>query len=149
MKAVRTWILVADGGRARLLQNDGPGKGISSVAGTDYVNDVIPDREILSDRPGRSFDSAGEGRHAMEAPSSPQRVSKAAFAKHVMEDLESKRAAGAFDRLLIIAPPRALGDLRQHFTQKLKDALVGEVNKDWLHLRDEELVDQLGAYLAV
>jgi hypothetical protein len=26
-KKIRTWILVADGARARLLVNDGPGKG--------------------------------------------------------------------------------------------------------------------------
>src|SRR5262249_34094570 len=30
MKPTRTWILIADGARARILRNDGPGKGVQA-----------------------------------------------------------------------------------------------------------------------
>ena len=31
MKPTRTWILIADGARARILENLGPGKGVHEV----------------------------------------------------------------------------------------------------------------------
>ena len=149
MKALRTWILIADGGRARLLQNDGPGKGVEAVTGSDQRNENAPDRDVFADRPGRTFDSAGHGRHGMEPPSSPHRTSKADFARSLMDDLDRKHAAGAFDRLLIVAPPQALGDLRHHLSSALKTALIAEIGKDWTKLRDDEVAQHLGDYLAI
>ena len=149
MKAIRTWILIADGGRARLLENDGPGKGVRPVKGSDQRNENEPDRDVFADRPGRTFDSAGQGRHAMEPPSSPHRTAKADFARQLMSELDRKLAAGAFDRLLIVAPPQTLGDLRQHLSSALEAKLVAEVGKDWTKMRDEDVAEHLGDYLAV
>jgi protein required for attachment to host cells len=149
MKPVRTWILIADGARARVLQNSGPGKGVQQVVGCDYRTSHEADREIRADRPGRTFDSAGAGRHAMEATSSPHRMAKDDFARALMSDLERKHATGNFDRLLIVAPPRALGDLRHHIPGALKSVLVGEVHKDLTHVPNDELAAHIGDFLAV
>ena len=35
MKPTTTWILIADGARARLFANHGPGKGVEAVEGAD------------------------------------------------------------------------------------------------------------------
>ncbi|NJO67721.1 MAG: host attachment protein [Rhodospirillales bacterium] len=69
MQPVLTWILVADGVRARLFVNKGVGKGIEPVDDQQFVGTNLPSREIGSDQPGRTFDSGGVGaRHAMEPP---------------------------------------------------------------------------------
>jgi hypothetical protein len=79
MKPTRTWILIADGARARVVENLGPGKGVSEVAGMEFSQPAERNRDIMSDRPGRSFESADNARHGMEPPSDPKRLAEADF----------------------------------------------------------------------
>jgi Protein required for attachment to host cells len=74
MKAKRIWVLVADGARARIIRE--------LVLGADAgerLDDIVFDaehkqlREIMSDRPGRTFASQGARRSAMEYHSDPVR----------------------------------------------------------------------------
>ncbi|MGH6943019.1 MAG: host attachment protein, partial [Geminicoccaceae bacterium] len=86
--------------------------------------------EIASDRPGRSFDSAGQGRHAMEPPTDPQRYAKYAFARELAHRLEEAVHAHRFDRLVVVAAPRTLGDLRDLLPDAVKAKIVAEIDKD-------------------
>ncbi len=61
----QTWLIVADGARARFFER----KSASELSEFDVM--VSPEGRtdegsLASDRPGRSFDSRGDGRHAME-----------------------------------------------------------------------------------
>jgi protein required for attachment to host cells len=38
--------------------------------------------------------------------------------------------AGNIEHLLVIASPKALGELRKHFSKQLSGVLVGEIAKD-------------------
>jgi len=54
MKKTVTYVLVADGARARLYSNHGVGKGLQPVSGATHKADLHHhDREILTDKPGR------------------------------------------------------------------------------------------------
>ena len=35
MKPTRTWVLIADGARARILENDGPNHGLTAIEGSN------------------------------------------------------------------------------------------------------------------
>ena len=52
MKPTRTWIVIADGSRAHILLNEGSGKGLSIVPGSDFRHASPPKREIYTERPG-------------------------------------------------------------------------------------------------
>ena len=142
-KSVKTWVLIADGARARILQSDTQGDALQPVPGCEFGIDDLPDRDIDADKPGRAFDSAGSGRHAMEPKTSPHRHRKAEFARHLAEFLEKKRAEKAFDRLVIAASPATLGDLRQTLSKQVKAAIGGEVAKDLTGIPDREIADHL------
>ena len=58
MKPITTWILIADGEHARFLLNKGPGKGLEDAPIADVEVDIPPSRELVTDKPGRSFDRA-------------------------------------------------------------------------------------------
>jgi hypothetical protein len=58
------WVLVADAARARLFQVEQPQQVLSAALGQELIGSNLRSREIASDRPGRTFDSGGEGRHA-------------------------------------------------------------------------------------
>ena len=79
MKPVKTWILIANGTRARIVINDGPGHGIKPEPEREFEGVNAPDRDLVSDKPGRSFDRAGQGRHGMEPRSSPHEHEQRVF----------------------------------------------------------------------
>ena len=149
MKPVKTGILVADGEQVRVYLNTGPGHGISELA--EYAMDIElkASRDIDTDRPGRTFDSGGEGRHAMEAPTDSKRHARHEFARGMAEKLNAAMTAGDFDRLVLVAAPAMLGDLRQHLSKQSSDNIHGEIAKDLTHASDKELLSQLGRVLAV
>jgi len=68
MKPIRTWIVVADGARARFLLHEGIGKGLKAALPDEMKQDLPPNREIVTDKPGRWADAGGSGRSGL-APS--------------------------------------------------------------------------------
>lgn len=149
MKPTITWVLIADGARARVYVNEGPGKGIEAVAGAEYAADHRPDREILDDKPGRTFESANTTRHAYEPPHDPHRELKRSFAESLVAMLEEKLAQKAFDRVVLVAPPAMLGDLRSELSEPLRAAIYAELDKDLTKTPADELPKHLGAVMAV
>ena len=143
-KSVKTWVLIADGARARILQSEAHGDALQPVPGCEFGVDDPPNRDIDADKPGRTFDSQGTGRHAMEPKTNPHRHRKAEFARHLAGFLEKKRAERAFDRLVIAASPATLGDLRQTLSKGVKAAIGGEIPKDLTGIPDREIADHLG-----
>lgn len=130
MKPVRTWILIADAGRARVLENLGPGRGLTPVDAMASNADLPPTHEIVSDRQTRSYESNSETRHAVEPKTDPREQLKRAHLEAIAARLASSLAAGAFDRLVVVAPPTALGILRDVFTDSVRKVVTGELAKD-------------------
>jgi protein required for attachment to host cells len=139
MKAKTTWILIADGAQAKVFENKGPGKGLQAVDDMLFEQDKLQAREIMADRPGRSFASAGSARSAMEYSSDPVAVRERRFVEHVAEELEKRRQDGAFDRLIVAAAPTALGDLRPALSKGVKDVILAEMPKDLTNIPTPKL----------
>jgi len=76
MKPTRTWVLIADGARARVLVNDGPGRGLAEVDGLEFSADHSATHDLVSDREGRSYSSHGQGRSAIDSRSDPTGISR-------------------------------------------------------------------------
>lgn len=57
MRPIISWIVVADAGQARVPVADGPSHGLNLER--EMIQDVLPSREIDSDRPGSTRDSNG------------------------------------------------------------------------------------------
>jgi protein required for attachment to host cells len=129
-------ILVVDGGRMQILRNHGQpaSPDLTRVAEYDNVN---PASFVLeSDAPGRSHDSHGPGSHAYPAADLHQR-SEDAFAARALAELQI--VAGNGEPVIIIAPPRILGQLRPLFDHGLRARIIGEMNKDLAHRPPAEI----------
>jgi protein required for attachment to host cells len=135
------WILVADAARARVFKLEGPGMRLVPALERELISLNIPSHEIASDRPGRAFDSAGDGRHAMEPPTDPKRYEKQRFAHGVADLLDQHRRKNAFTRLVVVAPPQMLGDLRNAMTDELRKLIETEIGKDFSKL-SVDLIEQ-------
>ena len=149
MKSIKTCILVADGAHARVYLNEGPGKGLEELEKFNQTNNVRESGEIASDAPGRSFDSGGQGRHAMEPPTDPKEHEKNEFHREIAEKIDHAFKIQKFDRLVVVAPPQTLGNLRSEFDKTAAVKIYAEINKNLISASDEELLDNLGDVLAV
>lgn len=149
MKAIVTWVLIADGAQAKVFRHAGPGKGLEAIRDLQFEEEPLRAREIMSDRQGRSFSSAGHGRSAMEHSSDPVQVREARFVKSVAEILDVKCREGAFDRLIIAAAPAALGDIRGALTDRLKQSVTAELPKDLTNVPTPQLEKHFQDLLAV
>ncbi len=158
MKPLRTWALIADGARARILVNSGlaHGDGQQSaqgqaptrhdwipVDGLVFEGDHSATHDLVTDRQGRSFSSMGSRRSAIEAKTDPHRDQKTKFANHLAEILAQQLQAGAYNRLIIAAPPATLGDLRSAISDKVCATIVAEFAHDLTKVPNHEIADHL------
>jgi protein required for attachment to host cells len=143
MKPTRTWIVIADGAYARVFESQGPAQKLEAVETMTMSGDHRANHEILTDRPSRTHESVGPARHAIESPSDPHRDLKRSFAQHVVDTLDAKLAARSFDRFVLVAPPKTLGDLRSALTPALRSALHAEVAKDLVKTPQIEIAGHL------
>jgi protein required for attachment to host cells len=143
-----TWVLVSDAARGRIFELS-QDRDLVPAYKRELIGETQPSRDIASDRPGRTFDRSGGGRHAKEPHTDPKRHAKAELAHEIGRVLDSERKKGAYDRLIIVAPPQFLGDLRAAMSKPVQELIVAEVNKDLSKLAPHQLKEQLGDVLAI
>jgi protein required for attachment to host cells len=123
------WIVVADNSNARIYTVDDPQGELQQVDVLEHPEAREHARDINADRPGRSFDSKGEGRHAMGVSVDPVEQEVLRFAKEVGMYLKAACLDGRCRRLLLVAGPRLLGQIRQHLDLP-PDVQVAELEKN-------------------
>ena len=143
MKPIRTWILIADAARARVFLSTGSVAALAEVPGLTFAADHAATHDIVADRQGRSFDSHGPARHAYEPRVSPHRALKTAFAHRLAHILDEQLKAKAYDRLIVVAPPVLLGDLRAALSAAVQACVTGEAAKDLTKVPDHEIKGHL------
>jgi protein required for attachment to host cells len=148
MKPTTTWILIADGARGRLFANRGPGKGLE-LLDENLDADHRATHDIVDDRLGRTYESAGESRHAISPRHDPHRELKRDFAVRLAKMLDQRWMEHAYDRLVLVAPPSALGDLREALSDHVRGLVRAELDKDLTKTPVAELPGHLAAVLAV
>jgi protein required for attachment to host cells len=149
MKKIVTWIVIADGSHARVVANDGPGKGVHPVPGAQWEGDPRHTGEIMADKEGRGHESVGSMRHGMEPQSDPRQLIENAFLHRVVEYLAESDTKGRYDRLVLAAEPRALGTLRRALTPALQKRLHADLAKDLTKVKVDQLAGHLGSVLPV
>ncbi|MGR3527053.1 MAG: baeRF12 domain-containing protein [Paracoccaceae bacterium] len=139
----RTWALVMNGTRCRIL------RGIATAKDDALTELVLRSefrnlRDIMSDKPGRSFTSMGGGRRsAMAYSSDPVTEDQREFIRQVISLLDSHRRAGEYDRLAVFAEHDILGHLRLMLPRTLRDRVICEVPKNLLQLSAADLRDAI------
>ncbi|MEP9354182.1 host attachment protein [Xanthobacter sp. KR7-65] len=131
-------VVVCDGAKALFLADGGiaPAPRLSVV---ESFSEPHPGTAALgTDRPGRVHESASTARSAMEE-TDLHAEAEAAFIGRVAQRIEALVAGGAPRRILLVAPPKALGTLREALSAKVKALVDGELAKDLVKLPLEEI----------
>ena len=125
-----TWILVADASSARNFTSDTHFKELYETQTLDHANSRLHDQDLTTDLPGRSFNSTGSMRHAMEQNTDPKKHEAMAFARELADHFEHLRTENAIDKIVIIASPNMLGYLRNELSKDTSKLVSNEIDKD-------------------
>lgn len=147
MKAVRTWMVIADAGVARVYESVPGNPHLSEHADLTLTEDVPRGRDLADDRPGRSNPGVGASRHGLQPTSDPRREMKRHFAEEVADLLDREAGAGRYEKLVIAAPPTMLGDLRKAISERVRERVTLELDKDLTKTPHAELEAYLEAAL--
>ena len=140
-----TLVMAADGKKALLFRNEGDRKySVLQTLSHDEIRNPAT-HEIGSDRPGRSFSSAGNQRSSYEE-TDWHRQAEERFARRAAAMLE-EAAKGDESDLVIAAPPQFLGSLRDYLAPSVKRRLRAEINKDLVHHETDDIADAIERHL--
>src|SRR5262245_13693117 len=143
MKLERTWIVIADGAHAKVYQFSDEKPKLETVKDLSFEIDLPRTHEIVSDRPGRSFESQGRTRHAKSGRSDPHRELKRNLANKVAKALKSSLTDKRYNKLVLVAPPVTLGDLRDALAKSVQARAVAEVAQDLIKVPASRLPTHL------
>lgn len=124
------WLLAAESSRARICALDRYNNIAVEVDDLVQPASRLHGRELTSDQEGRSFDSAGQGRHRVENASNVRLGPVGKFAKQLAERLDEGRLHGEFEDVIIAAPPRFLGMLRRQLSPETAKRVKAEIRKN-------------------
>lgn len=138
------WVVVCDGKKALVLENVGDEKFLNLKTREVYEHPDAKTHELGTDAPGRSFSSVGAGRSAVQQTDwHAQEENK--FLHTLAGHLDAAVNAGQAKSLIMVAPPRALGVLRQAYSHNLRAAVHAEIDKDLVRLPVYEIEKHVAA----
>ena len=134
------WILVADKHIVRLFKKNG--HGVEAFG--EITPDVVERKEINNKSVGRTISSSsGSIHHKYEPHMNKSRKESLSFVHEISAWLDKSMKENAFDRLVLVAAPQTLGDLRKLLTRPVHSRVVAEVDKDLTKLSRDDLQAEL------
>lgn len=131
----RILVVTSDAGRARLFECTRLGGPLRQVSEETADLAAFGAR----DRPFRVHDRFGPGRHAVE----PRRSPRAAAAERFFAEVAGAVAKQKFDALVLCAPSKALGVLRQQLPDGIGERIILAAAKDYLRETPANLAKRL------
>ena len=123
-------VVVADGKKMLFFRNEGDADYPKLEMEGKRQQDDPADRDLKTDAPGRTHDaSGGAGRSAYQETDYHQ-MAEDRFAAETADLLRKRALRNEFEQLIIVAPPKTLGELRKHYHKEVEKRLAGEVAKD-------------------
>ncbi len=123
-----TWILVANRGGASLFERTG--KDLKWVQDIPHPQGRLKNSDIGTDKPTRTYDRFGAGRHTTGSEQEPTEHLAEQFAHRLADLLNKGRVDHAYAELILIADPGFLGKLREALDVNTATMLTKTLDKN-------------------
>jgi protein required for attachment to host cells len=128
------FVVVADGRKLLFLRNEGDAEHPNLQVEKKLVDRHNPDHhEQASDLAGGAMGTRTSGAQwgsgSMEEVDFHQ-LEEDRFAAEAALLLKERALRNEFETLIIVAPPRTLGEMRKHYHKEVESRLAGEIDKD-------------------
>ena len=139
-KIPRVWIVVADQRVARIFKK--------SNSHLELIGEALPTHRqrakgMSDDSMGRVTSLHASAHHKLIPPQEPGRQDEMNFAHDLSAWLEEAVQSDLFDRLILAAAPRTLGDLRPRLHKTVQDRVIAEINKELTKMNERQLFEEL------
>lgn len=132
-------VLVADGRKMLFFRNEGDGEYPNLKVENHREEYNPPHREQATDSSGRAAVPAGAaGGGSMEEVDFHQQEEDR-FAAEAAELLKKKALNHEIEHLIIVAPPKTLGEMRKHYHKEVEQRIAGEIPKDLTNMPVPEI----------
>jgi protein required for attachment to host cells len=144
-------VLVADGTKMLFFRNEGDADYPKLEVELQREEEDPKDSDQGRSEPGRTFSSnrgdprtggygstVGAARSAYSETDFHQ-LQKDNFAHEAADMLKKKALANEYEKLIIVAPPATLGELRKHYHKEVEARIAGEVAKDLTNMPVTEI----------
>jgi protein required for attachment to host cells len=133
-----SFVLVADGRKSLFFRNQGDAEFPNFVVEDKEFHPNPPHHEQASDLAGRTTNPIGT-HHGSMVEADFHQLEEDRFAAETAEMLKKRALRNEFDALVVVAPPRTLGELRKHYHKEVEKRLLAEVPKDLVRLPVAEI----------
>jgi protein required for attachment to host cells len=154
-----TWILVADGKQAQVYVRERVERRMPPSFAESISHEPMPvadmcweaesadQYQVGRNATGMVFSSGGSARHMSEPHMDARAEVKQHLAVLVAGELDMAKAQKRFDRLVLVAPPKMLGEIKKHLGKAVLKSVVAELPKELTHYEGAELLEHLQGVL--
>ena len=139
---------MADRSSAKIFRTDSQSKNIELVQEFDHPIGLLKDKDLLSDKPGRSKDRKGRGKHSYSQGVSPSKQIMLNFTNVIAQILDKGRTMDRMDEIILICPPAMLGLLRTHLNASTRKMVIASLKKDLVKLSGANLKSTVSKLIA-
>jgi protein required for attachment to host cells len=136
------WVVVCDRAKALVLENAGDEMFPNLRTKEVFEQPDLATHEQGTDAPGRSVNSVDARRSAMEQTDWHD-LAERDFLTRLIGHLDAAVHAGKPRKLVVVAPPRALGMMRPAYSPALQAAIRAEIDQDYVKMPLHEIEKHL------
>jgi len=139
------YVLVGDGEKAMLFENRGDGE-YANFEVVDLFEAAPKAVQEAEEQPSPALDGTAPAKKATaDGEATWHRLDRGRFAKDVAAALYKQAHRNRFERLVIVAPPATLGELRKELHKEVSGRVVAEFAKDLTNHPIHEIERHLGS----
>ncbi len=133
-----SFVLVADGRKSLFFRNEGDGEFPNLAIDRKEVQENPDHHEQATDTAGQAASPVG-GVSATMGETDFHVLEEQRFAADTADMLKRRALRNEFESLVVVAPPKTLGELRKHYHKEVEKRLVAEIPKDLTNVPVEEI----------
>ncbi|MDX1901103.1 MAG: host attachment protein [Gammaproteobacteria bacterium] len=139
------WVISTDSNTCRIYSYKKSPAELIMLKEILHPENKLRKQDLVSDKPGH-FKTKGPSHGAFIPSSDPKEVKIDTFSRQIAEELDKGRVNQSYKQFILIAPPHVNGLLNQHFNKHVKSLLYKAIQKDVLHLSQQELLTFLSEH---
>lgn len=132
-------IVVADSTRARIFTTESTRSPLTEIETFANPEGRMHEQDMVSDMPGKDSGKGGAGAHAFQEIVEPKQQKITEFAKRLADFLDDARKKNKLGKLLLMAAPDFLGELRNQLSKETREKVTFELDKNLAHHDEEDI----------
>lgn len=138
-----TWIVVADSTRARIFDAGRYGRELNEVEDLYHPESRLHEGDLRQGEEGSQDESLPSARSGTGPTTTAHEKHAEGFARDIARHLDKARHLGRYEKLVLVAAPSLLGELRDQVDAATAACITREVDKNLARHSQEDIRKRL------